>query len=100
MQLAMDGRIILDLDHPIGTNHIFTQLEPSVPSRQQSPSQTHEQEKTNAISSQREDLFTIQFESLEPVVVPLAAQISTMEISLASNDEEGSTIDTQRSQGS
>jgi len=32
MQLARDGRIILDLDDPIGTNHISTQLKHSLPS--------------------------------------------------------------------
>jgi len=66
-------------------------LERSLPSRQQSPSQTYEQEKTNVISSQREDLFSIQFGSLEPVVA-LAALISTVEMILASDGTEGWTI--------
>ena len=47
-------------------------------------------------SSQREDVFTIQFGSLEPIVVPVAAQILIVEMSLASNDEEGCTIVTRR----
>jgi len=96
MQLARDGRIILDLDDPVGTNHIFAQLEHSLPSLRQSSSQTYEQEQTNMSSSQREDLFTIQFGSLEPVVILVAAQISTVETSFASNDKEGWTIDTRR----
>jgi len=86
----------LDLDDPVGSNHISAQLEHSLPSRQQSPSQTYEQEKTNMISSQGEDLFTIQFGSLEPVVVPLMAHILTVETSLASDDEEGWTIVTRQ----
>jgi len=44
------------------------------------------------ISPQREDLSTIQFGSLKPIVVPLAAQTSTVETSLALDDKEGWTI--------
>jgi len=86
----------LGLDDIVGTNHISAQLEHSLLSRQQKPSQTYKQEKTNVISSQREDLFTIQFGSLELVIVPLVAQISTMGMNLTSDDEEGWTIVTQR----
>jgi len=73
MRLARDGRIILDLDDPVGTNPISAQLEHSPPSRRQSSPQAYVQEKTNVSSSQKEDLFTIQFGSLEPVVIPVAA---------------------------
>jgi len=36
MQLARDGRIILDLDDPVGTNHISAQLEYYLPLLRQS----------------------------------------------------------------
>ena len=77
----------MDLDDPVGTNHVSAQLEHSLPLWRQSSSQTYEQEKTNVSSSQRDDLFTIQFGSLEPIVVPLTAQISTVEINFALDDE-------------
>jgi len=48
------------------------------------------------ISFEKEGAFTIQFGSLEPVVVPLAAQILTVETSLASDDGEGWTVVTRR----
>jgi len=96
MQLARDGRIILDLDDPIRTNHISAQLEHYLPSVRQSSSQTYGQEKTDVSSSQREDVFTIQFGSLEPVVVPVAAQRLTLETSLASDDGEGWTVVTRQ----
>ena len=41
------------------------------------------------IPSREEGSLTIQFESLEPIIVPLAAQISMKEMSLASDDGEG-----------
>jgi len=45
------------------------------------------------ISSQREDLFTIQLGSLEPIVIPLMVKIMMIDTSLISNgDEEGWTI--------
>jgi len=47
------------------------------------------------IFSLREDLFTIQFGSLEAVVIPLLAQISTVETGLASNEGEGWTVVTR-----
>ena len=42
MQLARDGRIILDLDDLVETSHISAQLEHSLLSRQESSSQTDE----------------------------------------------------------
>ena len=79
----------MDLDDSIGTNHISAQVEHSLPSWQQSPIRSYKQGKTNVISSWGEGSFTIQFGILEPVIVPLTAQILTVETSLASDDGEG-----------
>ena len=73
MQLARDGRIILDLDDSAGANHISTEVEHSLLSWQQSPVRSYEQGKTDATSSRGEGAFTIQFGSLEPIVLPLTA---------------------------
>ena len=89
MQLARDGRIILDLDDSTRANHISVEEDHPLPSWQQSPVQSYEQGKTDAISSKGEGSFTIHFGSLEPVIVPLVAQISMMETTLASDDGEG-----------
>jgi len=62
-------------------------VEHPLSSWQQSPARSYEQGKTNVISFEREDSFTIQFGSLEPIVVPLTAQISTVEINFALDDE-------------
>ena len=51
-------------------------------------------------SSQREDVFTIQFGSLKPVVVPVVAQRLIVETSLASNDEKDGQLSLDESQGS
>jgi len=48
------------------------------------------------IPSREEGSLTIQFESLEPIIVPLAAQISMKEMSLASDDGEGWIVVTQQ----
>jgi len=89
MQLARDERIILDIDDSIAANHISAEVEHSLPSWQQSLVRSYEQEKTDAISSKGEGLFTIQFGSLEPIIIPLVTQISTVETSLVSDDGEG-----------
>ena len=99
MQLARDGRIILDLDDSTRANHISVEEDHPLPSWQQSPMRSYEQGKTDATSSKGEGAFTIQFGSLEPVTIPLTAQISTAETSLASDDGEGWTVVTRQSQG-
>jgi len=71
MQLAKDGMIILNSDDSVGTNHISARVEYSLPSWQQNPTQSYQQGKTNVISSQRVDLFTIHLEAQSPVGVPL-----------------------------
>jgi len=48
------------------------------------------------ISSEGGGSFTIQLGNLEPIFIPLVAQIAMVEMSLASNDEEGCTIVTRR----
>ena len=85
MQLARDGRIILDLDNSVRTNHISAQMEHFPPSWLQIHTQPCIQRSTSVIPSQREGAFTIQFGSLEPVAVPLAAQRAIVETSLASD---------------
>jgi len=47
------------------------------------------------IPSRREGAFTIQFGSLEPIVIPLVTQISMVEMSLASDDGKGWIVVTQ-----
>jgi len=96
MQLARDGRIILDLDDSTGANHISAEEDHPLPSWQQSPVRSYEQGKTDATSSKGEGAFAIQFGSLEPIVIPLAAQISTMEISLSLDDGEGWKVVTRQ----
>jgi len=71
MQLTRGGRIILDLDDSVGTNHIFTGVQCSPVLQQQRPARSLEQEENSLIASQRKELFTIPFGSLEPIVVPL-----------------------------
>ena len=78
----------MDLDDPDWTNHISAQVEHPLPPWQQSPARTYEKGKTNVIFSQREDLFTIQFESLKPIVISLMVKMSMVETSVASNDDE------------
>ena len=85
----------MDLDDSAGANHVSAQEEHSLPLWQQSPVQSYKQGKTNVISSKGKGSFTIQFGSLEPIVVPLVAQISTMEMSLTQDDGEGWTIVTR-----
>ena len=70
MQLAKDERIILDLDETAKANSIGAQLEPS-PLRRESHTQLYQEEKYDSTPLLRMELFTIQFRSLEPVVVPL-----------------------------
>jgi len=86
----------LDLDDSAAANHIFAKVEHSLPSWWQSSVRSYKQGKIDATSSKGEGAFTIQFGSLEPVVVSLAAQILTAETSLASNDGERWMVVTRR----
>jgi len=69
MQLARDGKIMLDLDDTIETNHISTQPECSSSSWQQKYTRPQGRVDTELISCQGEKLTTIQFGSLESIVV-------------------------------
>jgi len=73
MQLAKDEKIILDLDGTIETNHISTQLECSSSPWKQKRTQSRGRVNTKLISSHGEKLITIQFGSLEPMVVPIGS---------------------------
>jgi len=103
MQLARDGKIILDLDDTAEINHISTQLECS--SSAGKPKHTHPCGRVNIrlISSLREKLVAIQFGSLEPVMVPIESKGPLTEIDpfmdvsdKANVDKEGWTIVTRR----
>jgi len=95
MQLARDGRIILGLEDSAGLNHISVEEDHPPPLWQQIPVRSYEQGKTDATSSMEEATFAIQFGSLEPIIIPLAAQISTVETSLSFDDGEGWTVVTR-----
>ena len=69
MQLTRDGKIILDLDDTVETNHISTQLECFLSLWNQKHTRPHGRVKTELISFLGEKLITIQFGSLEPMVV-------------------------------
>jgi len=88
MQLARDGKIILDLDHFAETNHISAEAEYSPLLHQQRPTLSYERRKSSIIAPQREELFTIQFGSLEPIVVPLIVQGSMVETNLSPIQDE------------
>jgi len=93
MQLARDGKIILDLDDYAGANHISAEYSP--PSRQQRLARSCQQRESSAIGSQ--GLFTIQFGSLEPVILPLMVRGPVMETnSNPAEDEEGWMLVTRR----
>ena len=95
MQLARDGKIILDLDDSAGANHISTDVKYFLPSRQQRPTRSYQQRESCAIGSQ--GLFTIQFRSLAPVIVPLMVRglvVQTNPIPI--EDEEGWALVTRR----
>jgi len=70
MQLDKDEKIILDLDHIIEAQCIYAQLESSCPLGE-GHVQFHWLERCDLTCSLRVDLFTIQFESLEAIIIPL-----------------------------
>jgi len=71
MQRARDGKIILDLGDTAEINHISTQLECSSSPKKPKLTQPRGRVNTRLILSLWEKLVTIQFGSLEPVVVPI-----------------------------
>jgi len=103
MQLAREGKIILDLDDTVETNHISTQLECfSSPWR---PKHTPPRGRVNTelISSVGEKLITIHFGSLEPVVILIGSKGPVTEtdpfmdvFDKVDVDEEGWTLVTRR----
>jgi len=99
---CQDGKIILDLDDTIETNHISTQLECSSAPWKPKHTQPHGRVNTELISSHGEKLITIQFGSLEPVVVPIGSKGPLTEVNpfldvsdKADVDEEGWTLVTR-----
>jgi len=48
MQLAKDGKIVLDLDDSAEANHISADVEYSPPSRQQRPARSYQQRESSA----------------------------------------------------
>ena len=89
----------MDLDDSARTNHISAGVQCSPVLRQQRPARSLEQEESSLIASQREELFTIQFGSLEHIVVPLMVQGSVVETNLTLvEDKEGWTLVTQKRQ--
>jgi len=91
MQLAKDGRIILDLDETAEANCIGAQLESS-PLRRESHIQVYLEERRDLTPFPRIELFTIQYGSLELVVMPLMVQTPPLKIKptvYISEDDEG-----------
>ena len=91
MQLAKDGRVILDMDNTAEANSICAQLE-LLPSRWESHVHLYLEERHYLTLSLRMELFTIQFISLEQIAVPLMVQASPLETNLTiviSEDNEG-----------
>ena len=106
MQLARDGRIILDVDDTIETHHISTQLKCSSSPWKPKYTQPRGRVNTELISSLEEKLITIQFRSLEPVVILIRTRgpvIETNPFMAVSNkpevDEEGWTLVTRQRPG-
>jgi len=99
MQITKDVKIILDLDGIIETNRLSTLLECSLSQWQQKHSEPLGRVKIELNSSQRGELFTIQFESLEHFLVLLASEELLVEIGLLANvsneDEDRWTLSTR-----
>jgi len=99
MQLARDGKIILDLDDTIETNYISIQLKCSSSPWKQKHTRPHDKVNIELISFLGQELITIQFGSLESAVVPIESKEPLTETDLfvdvsdkADDNEEGWTL--------
>jgi len=100
MQLAKDGTIILGLDKVAEANHMTVWCELcQSPQQQISPQQLFMGEPDLA-HSLREELVTIQFGTLEPVVPSLMVPTTVVEVDpvlgILDEDDEGWTLVTRR----